>query len=128
MEQNIKNKTGLDKTIFWMLKSLLCSYLVTGILLLILAGILYKFNLDEAKVTAGILIIYVLSAFAGGFVIGKITGTKKFFWGLLVGIFYAVLLVLVSFGLYRSIQGSVSELVTTFLVCAGGGLVGGMIS
>ena len=106
MEQNIKNKTGLDKTIFWMLKSLLCSYLVTGILLLILAGILYKFNLDEAKVTAGILIIYVLSAFAGGFVI----------------------LVLVSFGLYRSIQGSVSELVTTFLVCAGGGMVGGMIS
>ena len=103
MEQNIKNKTGLDKTIFWMLKSLLCSYLVTGIL-------------------------YVLSAFAGGFVIGKITGTKKFFWGLLVGIFYAVLLVLVSFGLYRSIQGSVSELVTTFLVCAGGGMVGGMIS
>ena len=102
MEQNIKNKTGLDKTIFWMLKSLLCSYVVTGILLLILAGILYKFNLDEAKVTAGILIIYVLSAFAGGFVIGKITGTKKFFWGLLVGIFYAVLLVLVSFGLYRS--------------------------
>ena len=65
MEQNIKNKTGLDKTIFWMLKSLLCSYVVTGILLLILAGILYKFNLDEAKVTAGILIIYVLSAFAG---------------------------------------------------------------
>ena len=54
MEQNIKNKTGLDKTIFWMLKSLLCSYVVTGILLLILAGILYKFNLDEAKVTAGI--------------------------------------------------------------------------
>ena len=105
MEQNIKNKTGLDKTIFWMLKSLLCSYVVTGILLLILAGILYKFNLD-----------------------GKITGTKKFFWGLLVGIFYAVLLVLVSFGLYRSIQGSVSELVTTFLVCAGGGMVGGMIS
>ena len=105
MEQNIKNKTGLDKTIFWMLKSLLCSYVVTGI-----------------------LIIYVLSAFAGGFVIGKITGTKKFFWGLLVGIFYAVLLVLVSFGLYRSIQGSVSELVTTFLVCAGGGMVGGMIS
>ena len=124
MEQNIKNKTGLDKTIFWMLKSLLCSYVVTGILLLIL----YKFNLDEAKVTAGILIIYVLSAFAGGFVIGKITGTKKFFWGLLVGIFYAVLLVLVSFGLYRSIQGSVSELVTTFLVCAGGGMVGVMIS
>ena len=118
MEQNIKNKTGLDKTIFWMLKSLLCSYVVTGILLLI----------DEAKVTAGILIIYVPSAFAGGFVIGKITGTKKFFWGLLVGIFYAVLLVLVSFGLYRSIQGSVSELVTTFLVCAGGGMVGGMIS
>ena len=95
---------------------------------MILAGILYKFNLDEAKVTAGILIIYVLSAFAGGFVIGKITGTKKFFGGLLVGIFYAVLLVLVSFGLYRSIQGSVSELVTTFLVCAGGGMVGGMIS
>ena len=80
MEQNIKNKTGLDKTIFWMLKSLLCSYVVTGILLLILAGILYKFNLDEAKVTAGILIIYILSAFAGGVVIGK-TACRDFLCG-----------------------------------------------
>ncbi len=128
MEKKMNDKIGIEKIIFWMLKSLLCAYVITGISLLILAGILYKFNLDESKVTAGILIIYVLSSFAGGFMIGKLTGTRKFLWGFLVGLFYAVLLVLVSFGVYRSVQVNISEFIMTFILCAGGGMAGGMIS
>ena len=40
--------------IMWILKSLLAAYVVTGILLMILAMALYKFELTEEAVTAGI--------------------------------------------------------------------------
>ena len=46
--------------IMWILKSLLAAYVVTGILLMILAMALYKFELTEEAVTAGITAVYIL--------------------------------------------------------------------
>ena len=66
-------------------QALLVSYIITGILLLVLAVLLYKLNLDKGKVTAGITGIYVVSAFAGGFLIGKLQKVRKFIWGSCLG-------------------------------------------
>lgn len=111
-----------------MLKALLCAYIMTGILLLILTLLLYKAGLSEENINAGIILTYVISTFSGGFVIGKLIGVKKFLWGLLLGVLYFVLLMLISLGIYHSLQSDVVNLVTTFLLCAGGGMLGGMIS
>lgn len=111
-----------------MLKALLCAYIMTGILLLILTLLLYKAGLSEENINAGIILTYVISTFSGGFVIGKLIGVKKFLWGLLLGVLYFVLLMLISLGIYHSLQSDVENLVTTFLLCAGGGMLGGMIS
>ena len=113
---------------FDMLKALLCAYIMTGILLLILTLLLYKAGLSEENINAGIILTYVISTFSGGFVIGKLIGVKKFLWGLLLGVLYFVLLILISLGIYHSLQSDVVNLVTTFLLCAGGGMLGGMIS
>lgn len=128
MEKKPKGRQGIETTCIWMLKSLLCAYVITGILLLILTLLLYKLNLDEGKVAAGVILIYVVSTFAGGFVIGKMAGTRKFIWGLTCGILYFALLLLVSLGLYRSLQGNGTNVLTTFFLCAGGGMLGGMVS
>lgn len=61
-------------------KALLASYLLTGGLLLLLAGLLYRFRLDEGKVQIGIILIYILSCFAGGFLAGKMMKNRKFLW------------------------------------------------
>ena len=61
------------------LKALLCAYVLTGILLLLLTGLLYKWNLDEGKVTAGIIVIYVVSTFIGGFMIGRCPENGNFY-------------------------------------------------
>lgn len=110
------------------IKALLCAYIVTGILLLILTVLLYKLGLSEENVNAGITLTYVISTFSGGFVMGKLSGTRKFLWGLLTGVLYFVLLLLISLGIYHSVQGEISTLVTTFLLCAGGGMLGGMMA
>lgn len=112
----------------WLLKALLCAYVVTGILLLLLTLLLYKFNLDEGKVTGGIVVVYVMSTFVGGLVAGKLFKVRKFIWGLTMGILYFALLMLISLGVYRSMQSSGANVLTTFLLCAGGGMLGGMVS
>ena len=54
------------------LKSLLFAYALTGVALLLLALVLFAFDLGETAVDAGIIIIYVLACFMGGFMAGKI--------------------------------------------------------
>ena len=128
MEKKAGMGTGAQRKAADMLKALLCAYIITGILLLVLALLLYKLGLSEENVNAGVILIYVISTFASGFVMGKLTGTRKFLWGILTGVLYFVLLVLISLGLYHSLQADAVNLATTFLLCAGGGMLGGMVS
>lgn len=128
MEKKSNNSWESRGKAIWLLKALLCAYVITGILLLLLTLLLYKFNLDEGKVTGGIIVIYVMSTFVGGLVAGKLFKVKKFVWGLTIGILYFALLMLISLGVYRSMQGSGASILTTFLLCAGGGMLGGMVS
>lgn len=128
MEKKTGKGQGMEKKAVDILKALLCAYVMTGILLLILTVLLYKAGLSEENINAGIILTYVISTFSGGFVIGKLAGVKKFLWGLLLGIMYFVLLLLISLGIYHSLQSDMMNLVTTFLLCAGGGMRGGMVS
>lgn len=124
----MKNMAARGTQVIQVLKALLASYIVTGILLFIVTFFLYKFEWDEQMVTAGIIAIYVLSTFVGGFILGKLKGTRKFLWGLIMGILYFLLLFLISFGVYRSFDGNGTNVLTTLLLCMGGGMLGGMIA
>jgi len=118
----------MEKNLIRVMKSLLISYVVTGILLFVLTFLLYKLQLTEAVVSTGIVAIYVLSTFAGGIAIGKMIKVRKFVWGLVLGVLYFALLLLISLGVYKGLDGSGSNIFTSFLLCAGGGMFGGMIS
>lgn len=124
----MEKTVGREMRAVWVLKALTASYVVTGLLLLLLTLLVYKMGLDEEKVTAGITAIYALSTLVGGIVIGKLSKMRKFLWGLTVGMLYFGLLLLISFGIYRTLQGSGTNILTSFLLCAAGGMAGGMIS
>lgn len=64
-------KMGKETKILWVLKALLISYIVTGVLLVGLAFLLYKLDLGEQAVSAGIVAIYIAATLVGGIVIGK---------------------------------------------------------
>ena len=59
---------------------------------------------------------------------GKMVKKEKFLWGMLVGIGYFLLLVIVSFIVQGKWDMTLKHAVTTFLMCVGGGTLGGMIS
>ena len=124
----MKNMMEKGTQAIQILKALLASYLVTGLLLFVLTLFLYKFEWDEQMVTAGIIVIYVLSTFVGGFILGKLKRVRKFLWGLIIGVLYFVLLFLISFGVYRSFDGNGTNVITALLLCAGGGMLGGMLA
>lgn len=110
------------------IKCLLCSYIVTGVLLLLLSLLLYKFDLDDAKVAVGIIIIYILASFLGGLILGKSIGEKKFIWGAVLGASYFVILILLSIVVNRSLGENMLNLFTVLVMCVCGGMVGGMLS
>lgn len=124
MERKIKK----DAKALWVLKALLVSYIVTGILLMILTVLLYKMELNEKAVSAGIVAIYVTATLIGGLVLGKMAKVKRYIWGLGLGIVYFGLLLLITLGVYHTLEGNGTGLLTTFILCAGGGMIGGMIS
>ena len=75
MDQNPKTD-GIP--VGFLVKSLLFSYILTAVLLAVLAFLLYKLGLGEKTVSAAIIAIYVAGTFFGGFVTGKRMGNRRF--------------------------------------------------
>ena len=66
------------------IKGLIVSYLVSGAGLLLLALLLLKCQLDEGKVSAGILAVYILMSITVFYGAGTGTGVKGAFLTLLI--------------------------------------------
>ena len=105
---------------FCVLKALVAAYIVTGLLLLILAFALYKLGLS--------VFIYLLSSAIGGFFIGKCMEVKRLLWGVLLGLFYAVLLLVLSLIVRGNAQGIIQSGLLNTLICLGGGAIGAFLS
>ena len=110
------------------LRALFLAYALTGVCLLVLAGFVFWMDIGTGAVTVGIILIYVISCMAGGFLAGKIARREKYRWGALSGLSYFLLLVTVSFIVSRSWDMSIQHMITTFCMCLGGGTLGGMLS
>ena len=101
---------------------------LTALLLALLAFLLYKLGLDEKSVSISMIAIYVVCTFFGGFIMGKKTGSRRFLWGLLTGTLYFLVLALVSLAVGKGNIQMGTSFFTTLALCAGGGMLGGMVS
>lgn len=111
-----------------LLKCLLCAYIVTAGFLMLLALLLYKFRLSEQVVSIAIIAVYVIATFTAGFFTGKCMEKRRFLWGLGMGTVYFLILALVSVGANGQMTAFDSHFFTTFVLCAAGGTLGGMVS
>jgi len=125
MEQN-SNRAEIP--VFFFLKTLLFSYILTGGLLALLAFLLYKLGLGERIVSIAIIVIYVAATFFAGFMAGKRMKSRKFLWGLALGSAYFLVLAAVSLAMGKSVGELGTSVLTTLALCAGGGMLGGMLS
>ena len=109
-------------------KILLLMYAVTAILLFLLAILVQQFNWDNNAISIGISMVYVISCFIGGFFVGKVQQNKKFIWGILIGLAYLIIMLVITLVVKHGFHSSVSAFVTNLLLCLGAGMLGGMLS
>lgn len=103
-------------------------YVISALLLLFLALLLYKMELGEAAVKIAVIVIYIVTGLLGGILAGKKIKDKKFLWGFAVGTFYFLILFCTSLFFKRGADIELVKTVTTFILCACAGMAGGMIS
>ncbi len=123
MEKNLTG--GLSAMHF--VKAFIMSALITAMLLFVCAFLMLKTGMEET--TLGILLAAVdaLSVFVGGVYLGKKSGRQKFLWGLIFGVLYFLVYLLLSF-LISGPTIPVAGAVKSFIIMAVGGMVGGMVS
>ena len=123
------DKTQIPKnSVMPVLVDLVAMYLITGILLVVLAMLLGHVDMSDAAVSIGIIVTYILSCILGGFLIGKKKKKKKYLWGLCVGAFYFLVLFLGNLIVNRGLDGQLVHMMTTAVLCVLSGMAGGMIS
>lgn len=110
------------------MRGLIVSYAVTGVLLALLAFLVFKFHLTESVTDLTIVGIYVVVTFLGAFVIGKKVKEQKFIWGFLLGLLYILIISVVAMALGQVFEVASTANLTTAALCIGGGLLGGMLS
>lgn len=127
MRQQLLDQESKKGKLLILLGLLVFAYVLTGLLLMGVAFLLYKFRLEEKIVNIAIIVIYVAVNFITGFLAGKKLKVRKFLWGFLLGSAYFLILAVVSLiaGAQETVMGS--HLLTSFLLCAGGGMLGGML-
>ncbi|MCI9097338.1 MAG: TIGR04086 family membrane protein [Lachnospiraceae bacterium] len=121
-------KLNLSDRLTFILKCLLLSYLLTTGLLLLLALLLYRFELTEKVVSVCIIGIYILVTFLAGFLAGKREGSRKFLWGLLLGGLYFLILIVISLSVNQGMGEVGGNFFTVLILCCGSGMLGGMLS
>lgn len=110
------------------IKGLILSYAVTGLLLVLLAFAVYRFGLGESVADMAIIVIYVATTFIGAFAVGKKVKEQKFLWGLLLGILYISIISAVAIIISHAFNVTDTANLTTAALCVGGGMLGGMLS
>ena len=111
-----------------LLRSLFISYVLSAIFLGVLAFALYKLRLGESLVNLLIFAVYFAACFAGGFFTGRRVRNRRFFWGLLSGLFYFLVLFAASWAMNPKAAIDAGRSLMVLGVCAAGGTLGGMFS
>ena len=110
-----------------LLKCLMAAYVVTGVLLVAVAGLLYKFSFGENVVDIGIIVIYCISSLLAGLFFSKGAASRRFLWGMAAGASYFLVMCAVSAVAEPDFAPFSNSCVTTLFICLGSGTLGGMI-
>lgn len=118
----------MGKNILSILKVLIVAYVITGLLLLLSAFLMYKFNLGESQVRIFVMTVYGIATIVSGIIYGKIKGNKRLLNGAFIGLLYFLMLVLVSVVINKGLEDEIHEIIISMIICVAGGAIGGIIS
>lgn len=108
-------------------KVLFLEFIVSVVLLLGIALIVYKTGMGQSTARILIVAVYAISTFLGGMIIGKAQKSRRLIWGAAAGGLYIVVLLLVSL-LVKSEMAASGNVIAAVISSVAGGCIGGMCS
>lgn len=102
----------------------LCSMILLGIL----SVLIWKMDGAGNVLCAGVIIVYILTNVLGGFLVGKMMGQQKFFWGVLMGASYFLIIMLAGVCLAETKLTGNMQLISGAMICIISGMLGGMLA
>lgn len=118
----------LKKKGIYMLMVLAGMFIVSLVLLFLLSLWIWKVDGGMGILSGGVIAVYIIVNLAGGFLVGKSMGKHKFFWGMLVGVIYFVVLLLVGICLVDTKLAGNTQLWNGAMICIVAGTAGGMFA
>jgi putative membrane protein (TIGR04086 family) len=115
-------------TILRMLLTLALMYLATFLLLLLVSAIVYKMDLSADTAKICMTAVYAVSGFLGGFLMGKQMKNRRFLWGILTGLSYFGIFLLISLAVNGGTVTDAVNLLVVFVLCTASAMIGGMVS
>ncbi|WP_166238788.1 TIGR04086 family membrane protein [Paenibacillus turpanensis] len=107
------------------LTGLLYSFIMLGISVLLLSFMLKFTGFQEQSLPVYVYIVHALALFIGGLVSGRRTDKRGWYYGGLVGLIYAAIIILAGFLSYDA--AFTSQTLTLIGLAFGAGALGGMI-
>lgn len=108
-------------------KVLLVEFIVSVLLLLGIALIVYKTGIGQSTARVLIVAVYAISTFLGGMIIGKAQKRRRLLWGAAAGGLYIVMLLLVAM-VVKSNMAVEGNVIAAVISSVAGGCIGGMCS
>lgn len=103
-------------------------FVCSALLLAVITTLVWKMDGNSRVLSIGIILTYILSNIIGGFLAGKLMGRQKFFWGVVAGGMYFLLLLLVGVLLMGTVLVGNVQVVSCGLICVVSGMLGGMLA
>ncbi len=125
MEKEVRRSK--KRSVLGFVRALLLAFVVTAVNVFLLGIVLYKVGLSHGLMLGGSIVIYILSCFMGGFVLGKGGRKKAFLWGLLLGTVYYMVLLLIALLVPRQDTADQWSVAINLGICALSGMTGAML-
>lgn len=114
------------------LVSIICAetaaYIVSALMLVVLAFAAYKTGMNENVVTVGICVVYFISSMAAGLMAGVKSRTRIAVMGIMAGAVYYAVILLTSFILNKGIASDTRAILTGMALSVFGGFAGGFLA
>lgn len=109
------------------LKGFITACVLTAILLVVVAFVLYQTKASVEHIGGALLLVYAAASFAGGMIFAAQKDSRHYLMGGLFGLAYFVIIYGVSAVWNKSLSGMFPAMLTTLLVCVLAGMLGGML-
>jgi putative membrane protein (TIGR04086 family) len=108
-------------------KGLFAAYVVSAVVILVLAFLMFQWDISEGVIRGGIIFTYVISNFVCGMFVSRKRSGRKWLWGMLGGVSYYLILLIVSMICNHVVAASIPGAAPVLFFCISGGMLGGMM-